>query len=951
MSSRCCVVTFLLATSFVIATPSSSPADDIQEMVKAITDLNANMLGRRFQEAEPAARKLIALCNGPFREDPTVQVICLSLVTGLYDVQGRYGEAEPLMQRILQVGPDVPCTKENLPALKGIEMAALAFGSQHRYVEAEKLQRCCLAFHEQLAKDSFESAGPLFWLGFLAISQGREAEAELYFQQALARGAKNARPDFRLIEQGLLPLAVQYLSQGRLAEAESLIQKAVENSKKLGETSASHLSSLVALAGLREQQKKWEEAETLRKQVLDLTRKMKTLEKAAWEAIRMQELAEHYRRRGTLKTAQEWARQSIEHLQTAYSRTDRHLISPLFESARIQEGLGRLDEARGLIDRAFSILPEDPLPHYLVYRAQLSWKTGRHAEAFRDLSQAMDKAEDQRGRVSGSEQERAQVFGKMSTAFDQAIVWRADQGDVAEAFLAAERSRARALFEQLQVSGVDPLAGVPVPQAQELRKRDIEARLRVAGLQTRIGLVDEDRKLTADQRRSEREKLERNLAEARRDALVVYREIRHAGPAYRENPGKEKGPISLTAMQTWASMHEGLLLEYALTPDAGFVFVVPGDGRKPRVERLLVTKEIARALGCEPGAFTLQQAQEEAGVLLPLLSKPGQSAQSIPRLAALWQLLVPAVERESLAEGKIKHLAIVADGPLALIPFEALVLDASKPRYLLDIETPVVYGPSATVLHHLSQRPVRETTPDREPVLTVADPAYPEKETVREGPLGQLSAEARYRTARGRLQRLPQSAKESDQVAENFRRAGMKSVQLLRDQATEDGVRMNSPVRRIIHLACHGLVDQSWGNLFGALALTPGARSKTHPTDDGFLTLAEIYELDLRACELAVLSACSTNFGPQQRGEGVWGLSRGMLAAGSRRVIANNWMVEDATGSDLIQAFTGDLAEAEKKGAKPDYARALTAAQLKVRRQEKRQDPFWWASWVLLGPP
>ena len=73
-------------------------------------------------------------------------------------------------------------------------------------------------------------------------------------------------------------------------------------------------------------------------------------------------------------------------------------------------------------------------------------------------------------------------------------------------------------------------------------------------------------------------------------------------------------------------------------------------------------------------------------------------------------------------------------------------------------------------------------------------------------------------------------------------------------EATEANVRLNVKGREVVHLACHGLADESYGNLFGALALTPG-KDAANPADDGFLTLAEIYNLDLRSCELAILSA------------------------------------------------------------------------------------------------
>src|SRR6185503_16267466 len=109
----------------------------------------------------------------------------------------------------------------------------------------------------------------------------------------------------------------------------------------------------------------------------------------------------------------------------------------------------------------------------------------------------------------------------------------------------------------------------------------------------------------------------------------------------------------------------------------------------------------------------------------------------------------------------------------------------------------------------------------------------------------------------------------------------------------------------------HGLVDQSYGNLFGALAVTPGPAGAADPADDGFLTLAEIYELVLHAAELSILSACDTNYGPQQQGEGVWSLARGFLVAGSKRVVASNWLVDDEAAATLIYYFANNVAQGE----------------------------------------
>jgi CHAT domain-containing protein len=169
--------------------------------------------------------------------------------------------------------------------------------------------------------------------------------------------------------------------------------------------------------------------------------------------------------------------------------------------------------------------------------------------------------------------------------------------------------------------------------------------------------------------------------------------------------------------------------------------------------------------------------------------------------------------------------------------------------------------------------------------------------------------------------------------------------------ATERGVRYWSPGRRFLHLACHGLTDQKYGNFFGALALTPGPRGSDDPADDGFLTLPEIYELNLKGCELAILSACQTNYGPQQKGEGTWALSRGFLVAGARRVVASNWLVDDEAAASLVSRFCGGLAQAEKAGKTVDYAGSLQEAKRWIRKQDKWRSPYYWASLVLVGPP
>ena len=183
------------------------------------------------------------------------------------------------------------------------------------------------------------------------------------------------------------------------------------------------------------------------------------------------------------------------------------------------------------------------------------------------------------------------------------------------------------------------------------------------------------------------------------------------------------------------------------------------------------------------------------------------------------------------------------------------------------------------------------------------------------------------------------------------RRLGWGSGSLRDQAATEGNLRAQIAGRRLIHLASHGLADQQHGNFFGALALTPKLSGTYDPANDGFLTLPEIYELNLSGCELTILSACQTNYGPQQRGEGIWALSRAFLVAGSRRVVATNWNVTDRSAATLVSYFTRNLAQAEARKETPNYARALHEAKRRIRSEDKDRwaSPFYWAPFVLIG--
>jgi CHAT domain-containing protein len=115
------------------------------------------------------------------------------------------------------------------------------------------------------------------------------------------------------------------------------------------------------------------------------------------------------------------------------------------------------------------------------------------------------------------------------------------------------------------------------------------------------------------------------------------------------------------------------------------------------------------------------------------------------------------------------------------------------------------------------------------------------------------------------------------------------------------------------------------------------------------MTAEEVASLDLRGCELAVLSACETGLGRTAGGEGVLGLQRAFHQAGCRTVVVSLWKVDDATTRALMERFYENLWR-----SKLPPLQALRQAQLRVLDDPELGgggNPRLWAAWTLSGDP
>jgi CHAT domain-containing protein len=143
-----------------------------------------------------------------------------------------------------------------------------------------------------------------------------------------------------------------------------------------------------------------------------------------------------------------------------------------------------------------------------------------------------------------------------------------------------------------------------------------------------------------------------------------------------------------------------------------------------------------------------------------------------------------------------------------------------------------------------------------------------------------------------------------------------------------------------LHLATHGSLNRNAPSL-SSLELEPDAKN------DGRLELYEVANLKLHA-RLVTLSACETALGKgyfteTPAGDEFVGMTRAFLDAGSHRVLASLWAVNDESTRILMVNFYRHL---QRIGA----AEALAQAQREVRQGDpKFRHPYYWAPFVMVG--
>lgn len=315
--------------------------------------------------------------------------------------------------------------------------------------------------------------------------------------------------------------------------------------------------------------------------------------------------------------------------------------------------------------------------------------------------------------------------------------------------------------------------------------------------------------------------------------------------------------------------------------------------------------------------------------------------------------LIVAPFRDTLS--KYKRIIAIPDGMLTGIPFS--ILSEFPDHYSpLILEHEIVLTPSLS--YFIKQRNHKYQKPS-DKILALADPIFDSIQTPKAYKDESISFYTRAVDAFGLFKPLPETRQEVANIVSMFKPE--EALTLLGQDATKSNL-MSQPLTdyRYLHFATHGILgNQIPGIEEPAIVLSAGAQ-KTF--EEAFLKLSEVQQMKLNT-ELTVLSACDTGSGTYFTGEGVMGLSRGFLLAGSRSVVVSLWPVASHTTVSLMTNFYRYLKSGNSKAASlrmaqldminnPDYLKTALRGISIIQSDEcgeHRLPPFYWAPFVLIG--
>ncbi len=838
-----------------------------------------------FLRAEPLYKRALEIQEKSLGPENAQVATTLTNLGVMYQAKGDYGQAEQLLLRALAIREKAAGTEE-IFIIQSLKSLASLYETKGEYDKAGPLlERVVIKLEKLLGPDNPIIAPALSDFALHYKNQGDYVKAEQLYQRAIAILEKGRGPDDASLAAPLDNLANLYQTRGDYERAEALYKRALTiKEKSLSPEDPEFATTLSNLAVLYEEQRKYEQAEPLLQRALAI--KEKALGPMHPEvATLLSNLEVLYYDKGDYEKAAALSERVLTIKEKALGPEHPDVAIALNNIAALKEKEGDYKGAKILYLRALSIYekklgPKHPDTTSMVLNlALLEAAHGEMPEAIRYLTRGTDISEYNAALILaiGSEQQKSRYLSTLASETDYTISLhlRSVPNDLSAARLALTtilRRKGRALDAMTE-------------QLAALRRRsDPQDRALLESLDTvRSQLAT----LVLNGPSPQTSATEHQAAVAKLDAEVQRLEAAIA--SYRPYNAQAKNRAERSGAARYAA--------YVLRRNDQPRWVDLGD---------------AAAINADVAAL-------RKALISPRSTNVKQVGQAL--YGKVMRLVLPLV-------GNTHRLFVSPDSDLNLIPFGALVDE--QDRYLVETYS-ITYLTSGRDLLRLQVH----TNSKQGPVI-FANPSFDQsgdtnsqKGTDTNGK-GRRSVDLRD----AKFNALPGTAGEAKALA-----GVLPDVKVFTGaQATEAALKQVSGPR-ILHVATHGFflpdrpqpnADAARGRGLGisgssqvpeardenpllrsGLALAGVNQRQSGAGEDGVLTALEATGLDLWGTKLVVLSACETGLGEVKNGEGVYGLRRALVLAGSESQVMSLWQVSDAATRDLMAAYYKRLQDGE----------------------------------------
>ena len=544
---------------------------------------------------------------------------------------------------------------------------------------------------------------------------------------------------------------------------------------------------------------------------------------------------------------------------------------------------------------------------------------GNIGKAIENVSKGLEIIEQIRGELVGS-QSRYTYFSTVQNYYElytdllvSNFEKTKDKSFIAKSLQISEQSRSRSLIELLQEAKINFKQRIPVELLEELKTSQDELNNKFNARQNLLNGTPKPEQIAA---------INEKIIELNTEIQSLQTRIRRENPKYSDlTEGK-----TITANEIQKLLDDKtVLLEYKLGEKRSFLWIV--------------SRNSIEIFNLPPR----RRIEEKARRFYDLIVENNKDNQDemldlSDELSSM--LLSPAATRI-----KGKRIAIVADGVLQFMPFPALQNPNSAEKVLADDSATIVL-PSASVLAQLREN-TKNIEPQNNKIAIFADPVFDQTDSRISGNskveklelssnLSEVKRDFNFGNSLPRLLFSRQEARSIQLLSNNDQTV----VKMDFDASVQNLETSDISQYRILHFATHGFLNTARPEFSG---LVLSLFDKNGRQQDGFLSLNDIYNLELSS-DLVVLSACQTALGKEVRGEGLIGLSRGFLYAGSKKVIASLWKVDDAATAEFMKLFYRN-----HLGKKLPASTSLQQAKLEMKKIPRYKSPYYWSAFTLLG--